>query len=431
MNRRLWWMAVTLASACAGQAPDGPGGAGGPGGKTDTGWISDSAFEASATVRATLTHAAEGEWAALATDARLQEQIVDAQVKFAKNTMAAEGWHVNQLVDKVRVTSVTRDGAKVTLAYEATVDLLHERSGALPTLESLPKRRFTVPLPVDPVGVRERAEQRCAEGEDGHAVSEYNYYYYFTPAKAGCDLALHEAPLEITEVYQDRKVYPEYDQLLQPLAGDARGFRAAILPNEGDDDPLSRFDVHKRMLERELKLTGTDATDGTYRRYVYARGRTQIVIDLFDPTKVAFTDNFHAALRAYTLVFYNGHSAYGTEQFLTDRAAFSDRYQIVMMHSCRSYEYYARQVFRAKATAADPTGFVLADVVATGESSYPTDSPRTLKPLLRALLDGIAAVDGGTPAAAPTWLSIVRQMNDLTSGILYGASGVRANVWQP
>src|SRR5690606_10199500 len=119
-------------------------------------------------------------------------------------------------------------------------------------------------------------------------------------------------------------------------------------------------------------------------------------IDLFDPTKASLTPQFRSALAAYQLVFFNGHSIYGTRDLLSDEASFSDQYQIVMMHSCRSYPYYVRQVFRAKATSDDPTGWAAADVVATGESSYPNDSPRTLKPLLEGLLAGMASAASGT-----------------------------------
>lgn len=101
------------------------------------------------------------------------------------------------------------------------------------------------------------------------------------------------------------------------------------------------------------------------------------------------------------------------------------------MHSCRSYPYYTRQVFRAKATEEDPTGFALADVVATGKSSYPGDSPWALKPLLQGLQQGIVAVHEERYSDAPTWLSIVSEMNKAAWGILYGAAGVRTNTWQP
>jgi hypothetical protein len=203
------------------------------------------------------------------------------------------------------------------------------------------------------------------------------------------------------------------------------------VPAEGDYDPMSRFDVHKRMLETELRITPENIEGGKAVRFTYTKANVAIAIDLYDPTKTELTPQFRSALSKYQLVFFNGHSVYGTRDLLTDDASFSDRYQIVMMHSCRSYPYYVRQVFRAKATSEDPSGWANADVVATGESSYPTDSPRTLKPLLEGLLDGMALAESGTGAGAPSWNAIVKKMNDRTSGIMYGVAGVRTNTWKP
>ena len=102
------------------------------------------------------------------------------------------------------------------------------------------------------------------------------------------------------------------------------------------------------------------------------------------------------------------------------------------MHSCQSYAYYTRQVFRAKATEEDPSGFALADIVATGKSSYPSGSPPTLRVLLSNLLDGMAAIQRDEPDQAPHWLAISEGMDRATWGdIMYGIAGVRTNSWQP
>jgi hypothetical protein len=103
-----------------------------------------------------------------------------------------------------------------------------------------------------------------------------------------------------------------------------------------------------------------------------------------------------------------------------------------MIHSCQSYAYYTRQVFRAKATAEDPSGFALADVIATGKSSYPTGSPPTVRVLLESLMDGMVAIDRGEPKSAPDWLGIAARMKGSTWGdIMYGVAGVRTNEWRP
>lgn len=434
-SHRFW--SFLLATSLLGCSPAGTDILGPqPGGKTDTGWIADTSYEVGADLEGTIVREASGTYSDLATDRALQEQLVDGQVKFGKTTMADHGYHLNQLAEKVEIVDTTETDGKVTITYRAQVDLVHSKwkSDPVPSLEDLDQLEFEVMLPLNPEGVYNRNHEDCAEGWGDHSLADYNYYYYFAPDNQGCEEALHSGKLTIREVYPVSTVYPEYDRLLGRLDQDAGtvGFRAAILPNSGDDDPLSRFNVHKQMIEDKLGLTGEEQEDGKYVRYKWAgTGTSAMVIDLYNPQKGWFTTTFRKALGEYQLVFYNGHSAYGTQPFLTQADAFSKDYQIVMMHSCRSYPYYARQVFRAKATDDDPTGFVAADVVATGESSYPDDSPRTLRPLLEGLHQGISAVHDGREDEAPSWQSIVARMNNAAWGILYGAAGVRSNQWQP
>lgn len=437
MTHRSMVLALLL-TACGPRGEDGPW-TPAPGGKADTGWVADTSFEVGADLCGKITREASGSYKELATDRALQEQLVDDQIKFGKTTLADHGYHLNQLAEAVEIDEVSTDAATntVTIAYRARVDLVHGKyaSDPVPSLGELSELELDVPLPLDPDGLYHRRHEACAEGWGDHTLADYNYYYYFAPDKEGCDEPLHSARLTIREVYPVTTVYPEYDRLLGALDQGGVGFRAAILPNRGDDDPLSRFNVHKKMIEERLKLTGVEEEGGKIVRYRWtdttASGEVSLVIDLFDPTKGYFTTTFREALGEYQLVFYNGHSAYGTQPFLTEADAFSEDYQIVMMHSCRSYPYYSRQVFRAKATASDPTGFVNADVVATGQSSYPNDSPRTLQPLLEGLKQGITAVQDGRPTDAPSWQSMVARMNSATWGILYGAAGVRDNAWQP
>lgn len=418
--------------ACAPAA--GSGGSGGTdrgaGGKGDSGWLADTSYEVNAVFRARVTTEATGEWENLANDPELQVNLIDLQVKYAKNTAEGHGWRLNQLVDEFQVLDVATDGANVTLTYEAVIDMIGEiRSGAeAPSLDEIDPRTFPVALPVNPIGVYRRVGSACA---NDRTATEYNYHYYFDPDRAGCDLELERGEIEVVEVFERKTVYPEYDRLLNELPDGSKGFRAALVPAYGDSDPRSRFTAHARMLEDELGLEGVAAEDGSYVRYEWRNGDVTIVIDLFDPTVQDYSAQFREALGGYELVFYNGHSSYGTKDLLSDPASFSERYQIIMLHSCQSYAYYTRQVFRAKETPEDPTGFDLADMVATGRSSYPTDSAPTLQALLEGLMEGLVAVTSGDPSDAPDWLKIVRRMNSQTYGILYGVAGVRTNRWQP
>lgn len=406
--------------------PGGPGG--GPGGKEDSGWLGTTTFEVDAAFRSVVAHEASGQWADLATSEQLQFDLIDLQVKFAKNATEKEDYRINQLIDSVDRADVRTEDGVVFIEYQATVDMLRPLYREVPTLEELDPRTLSVQVPLDPVDVYGRVGRACAN--DDHA-SGYNYHYYFDPGSEGCELELQQAEIEVVEVFDRPKVYPEYDQLMLAQEGGRLGFAAAIVPATGDEDRMSRFDAHREMIEGELGLTGTRSEDGAYVRYSWVRGDVEVVVDLFDPTESYFTTSFRSALRTYEVVWYNGHSAYGTQSLLTDPEAFSDRYQILGLHSCQSYAYYVQQAFRAKATDEDPDGFALTDFVATGRSSYPSGSPVTLAALLEGLMDGIEAVQEGRRDEATDWLTMVEQMNRREPGIQYGAAGVRTNAWRP
>lgn len=419
-------VAMSAAAACTSSTESGTA-------ESDaTGWVGDTSFEVGATITSRVEQPAEGAWKDLATSSELQTSLVDTQWKFAKNRLKAAGYDLNQLADAVTITKTETKGGVVTLTYEAKVDLLREiaTNAKAPTLAELSPKAVALKLPLRPVGAFAVAKGTCSDHHDGEPDGDRNFYYHFDDAD-NCTLPMVDVNLTVTEVFPRTTAYPEYDQLLTENIGGKKGFRAALVPATGDYDPMSRFDAHREMLEDQLGLVGEPAENGNATRYTYVKGNVAIAIDLYDPTRTGLTPQFRAALSSYQMVFFNGHSVYGTRDLLTDETSFSKRYQILMMHSCRSYPYYTRQVFRAKATADEPTGWAGADVVATGESSYPTDSPRTLRPLLEGLVDGMNKADTARGVGAPSWNALVKKMNDRTSGILYGVAGVRTNTWKP
>lgn len=406
----------------------------------DTGWLANDSFEVQAVLTSTLKTKASGKYSEIATDAKQQGQLIDMQFRYAKKQLIHHGYHLNQLVDKATVINVVEEDDHVSITYEAVVDLIKPiRSAASISneVESLPKT-YEIKLPADPVNVSWQVGSigECADEESDTNLRELNYYYYFNPAEENCNLTFKNAQVTLTQVNERKEAYPEYDQLLKVNEENGlKGFKAAILPNRGDEDPESRFDAHKEMLESELGLVGEDSDDGKYREYLWTENGVQMVVHLYNPANIAtyeFTDNFHKTLSEYQLVYYNGHSSYGSREFLTNKDAYMKGYQILVMHSCRSYPYYSRQVFRAKASEEDPRGWANADVVATGESSYPMHSPVVLGILLKGLMQGIVAASGSDQSRAPSWLSITERMNRaIPWGILYGVAGVRTNQWQP
>jgi len=407
-----------------------------PGGKDDSGWIGADTFEVDVQIRSTVQEEALYEWGDLATDPELQAKLVDEQIKFIKTTAESYGWRFNQLAADVVIKSIDTEDDLVTIEYQATADMLGRYRGGLPALEDIDPIEFSASVPLDPEGFSYSDIESCSEVDESHSVAAYNFHYYFAPQREDCTLPLFDAAVEITEVFNRATVYPEYAELMQDLGEGHVGFTAALVPNSGDDDPMSRYNAHADMLERALHLEGVLAEDETYTRYTWDDGAVRLVIDLYDPTKIPWTTGFAAAFRErlgeYTLIHYNGHSAYGTKHLLDQPESFSDAYQIIVMHSCQAYAYYTRQVFRAKATEADPSGFALADVVATGKSSYPSGSPQVMRVLLKSLMEGMVSIQNGDPEGARNWLNIARAMKSATWGdIMYGIAGARTNTWQP
>lgn len=434
------WVSLLLSlAACAGDEAvvegTSSGTIEGDGGKEDSGWLGPDTYEVGAVVNSIVYVDTVGEWEDVAGSDALQQQLIDSQIKFIKNTAEANGWRFNQLVDTFEIVDVEVAEDAILIEFQAVVDMLGRYPGHLPTLDEL-EESFTADVPLDPTAISYSHIADCSEADDGHSAAAYNFHYYFEPEKEECEMQLTEATVTITEVFPREIVYPEYDRLMQDLEDGTIGFQAALVPNRGDSDPLSRFTAHTNMLEHDLGLTGVVSEDERYHRYNWTRDGVTIVIDVYDPTKIEWTSSFAAEFRArladYTLVHYNGHSSYGTKHLLDDPDSYSDAYQILMIHSCQSYAYYTRQAFRGKATDEDPSGFDGADIVATGRSSYPTGSPPTLEVLLSSLMDGMVAIQAGNSALAPNWLNIAEDMSDSTWGdIMYGIAGVRTNAWQP
>ena len=390
-----------------------------PSGKADTGWVSASTFELDGVLEGTVSHEATGSWADLATDPALQQQLAEDQIKFGKHSLAQQGYHLNQLAQKITLEQVEEKDGVVSIEYRAEVDMTALGDvNNIPALDELPEKELEVTLPLDPVGVYARAGESCAADWDPYVLSESKYYYYFAPENEDCTLTMHRARLTLTAVHPQPIAFPEYDQLLNDLGEGVKGFTAALMPGEAHDTIQSH-------LENDLNLEATDVEGESFKRYRLEGEKAAIVIDLYPSSY-----GIQKTLSQYHMVYYHGHSNYGTNPYFTDKADFAEHYQIFMVNSCRTYSYYVRQILEQKSSAADPKGWAAADVVANVDSNWISYSARTLKPLLTNLLDGMDAVEAGEEQKAPTWQKIIEEMEWMDS-INYGVAGVSTNAWHP
>jgi len=388
-------------------------------GKTDTGWVSASTYEIDGIMEGAVSHEATGSWQDLATDPALQEQLVEDQIKFGKYSLNKHHYHLNQLAQKITLVKVAEKDSVVTIEYRAEVDMtaLGDVEN-IPALDDLPQKELEAILPLDSVNVYSRAGESCAADWDPYTLSEYKYYYYFAPENEDCELEMHRAKVTLTKVHAQQIAFPEYDQLLTDLGDGVKGFTAALMPGEAHE-------TIKSHLEDDLNLEATDVEGESFKRYRLKGAKTAIVIDLY-PSVYEIRD----ALGSYHLIYYHGHSNYGTNDYFTKKDAFAKHYQIFMVNSCKTYSYYARQILEQKATDDDPKGWAAADVVANVDSNWISYSARTLKPLLTNLLAGMEAVEAGEDHKAPTWQTIIDQMEWMDS-INYGVAGVSTNKWHP
>lgn len=428
---RVWWFPLLslLVLSCSPSEP-APEARSSVGGKADTGWVADNSYELGGWLESKLVRKAGWPYAELATDRKQQETLIDHQVKYCKKTLSKRGFHFNQLAESIAKLEVSVEGETVTLTYRARVDMIGHRNpdADYPRLEDLDERELDVPLPLDPTGVYSRAGEDCAEGWHPYSLGEHKYYYYFAPDKEGCKdkVEQHAAKLTIDTVYPEKTAYPEYDRLLRALDDKGSvGFSAAIMPT--DDNGQTQFEGHKRRIEELFQLAGKgeEQDEGKLLRYTVVQDGATAIIDLYNPEKIYFWSTWRKALGSYDVLYYDGHSNYGTYDMVNDPGEFADRYQVLMIDSCRSYAYYARQVFTSKG------GFDKADVVGTGESNPFYVAPKVMGHLLKGLVQGVAALKRNAPRDAPSWQTIISWMNDDAYHVYYGAAGVRDNAWQP
>ena len=150
---------------------------------------------------------------------------------------------------------------------------------------------------------------------------------------------------------------------------------------------------------------------------------------------------FRSAMKRNEIVYYNGHAFYGSLTVLDEPTAYpADTYQIIFMDACWSYAYYTKQVFRNKATEADPLGWALVDVVNNTEPGI-TGSETTAAILYDNLFKGAATVRRGGDASLYSWNNMIKYMNEHAqrradargenNPEIYGVSGVRTNAFKP
>lgn len=433
-------------------------------GKDDTGYLSTLAVELEGLFAAKLyidiSDKSEEEQEAYIQELMRKgwslKNIVNDQMKCAKNKMNTEKLHMNLSAGEItRAEFDLSDEGVLLIDYEIKLETIasnKELEEAGIQVDDLIDKTVEARVPSNPEGLYDLIGDRCADGFDEGGLHSYNYFYYFAPDKEGCEAALAEhkrsfvsASFTITNPIAGKTVYPEYDRLTADSRIDAVVFFGAA---KHDWEPgkwdwgVSQYEDFLKALERK-GFTEVEAETG--KRFHRKVGELDEYVDVVSPEALKLlkddTDGlFSSMVSSHELIFYNGHSFYGSLSVLRKQEIYPpDTYQIFFMNSCWSYEYYTKQVFEAKVTEADPTGWALADVVNNTEPAWFHNMAAESRILLTNILAG-AEVNGAEEGRYYTWDRIIGKMNEYASGgwvpsgkshEIYGVSGVTSNAFEP
>ena len=445
------------------------------GGKEDTGYVGDRAIELEATLssRVVIALSAKTDEARTAELERAKTSpravfwaAVTSQIKHGRIQLRRETFQLN--LERGDATYGTPEAVETGIAVDFSIDV-----DTLVKLKDLPEdqdpaglvgKKTALQLPLDPVAVFEAGGAACASNDDGSALAEdahleaVNYFYYFDPDRESCKLAdeglLHAASFEVRSSLDATEAYPELDL----LADDGELSMVAVF-GQIKHGELQRWDwgwIAYEDFADALRAQGFTRTDqlgdeesfGEVLEKTYP-GDLRVSVSLYNPVSVAEDRDrsevdalFKELLKDNELIYYNGHSFYGSLSVLRDADAFpKDTYQIVFMDSCWSYAYYTKQVFQSKTTDADLDGMKWADVVNNTEPGI-TGSHETAFLLWRYLFEAASAHRAGESTRPYSWLNLIRFMNQSaderasrrtthTAPEIYGVSGARDNAYQP
>ncbi len=446
-------------------------------GKADTGYVGNRAAEIEAVFTGRVRVAQPGK-----SDSELQT-IADAlrenprswsyrditgqvteQIKYARNALKAQKFDLNLEGGSPSFTDIAVEPEALVLSYSVVVESLVkfkdlEERGLTPA--DLVGTVVDSKLPIVPAGLFDRTGNQCATDEDTGEQPElselgaHNLFYYFDPEREGCPLTATDLAVGRYEVHSSLDaptVYPEYDRLV----ADGKITMVALFGQiehgelESNDWGFISFNTFTRSLQR-MGFTKTESFPDN-RGHQLSRsypGGLEVVVDMYTPVDFADSvpreqsnERFREAMRSHEIVYYNGHAFYGSLTVLDEPTAYpTDTYQIIFMDACWSYAYYTKQVFRNKATEADPDGYALADVVNNTEPGI-TGSEETAAVLYQNIFKGAAAVRAGSDPSLYSWNNMTAYMNEHAEARaarrtshpdpeIYGASGVRTNSFQP
>jgi hypothetical protein len=435
-----------------------------PGGKTDTGYLSNLAvelegvFESEMRIDLRAKTPEERETYRqdlLESTGYAVQAILDPQVKFAKNEINASALHMNLSGSDAEIVSAElEESGDLRVVYRTTLESIvshDELQKAGTSLAKVLEDQYAAILPDRPDLMASAVGKAC-QTDEATESSEYNYFYYYAPDKEGCDAAMTAAGIQrvgarlvLRDLAPQKNVYPEYDQLVADGKIDAVVFFGAAehdwKPGDWDWGTAGRDQLVRDLQARGFKKARGE-TLPIYRKKVRSLTETITVIgpEILKDLKSDENGLFKQLVSQNEIVIYNGHSFYGSLSVLNDPSIYPGRYQIFLMSSCWSYEYYTKQVFLHNQTESDPQGWLRADVVNDTQMGWFHNMPAVARILLTNVLRG-AETGGVEGDRYYTWDRIIGSMNDYVvkakvdrgtdTHEIFGVSGVRTNQFEP
>lgn len=434
-----------------------------PGGKFDTGYYSNLAAELEGRFTSTRvlnvsdrsTADQQAELERLTNSTLAVRNLIDPQLKYAKNRLNSLNFHLNLSAGDLEVTEISLSNGIITIRYQTTAETLVTQADLDDegiTIQDVLQTSITAIVPDDPSRMAADVGAACLNDDHEGDPHDYNYFYYFDPNREGCaDAMAHagigrtEATFDVVNLAPSETVFPEYDQLVADGRIDAVVFFGAAdhdwEPGQWDWGTYNHSNFKSDLVSRGF--TRSDLENGD----LYSRtvdGLVENVTVIGPETLKLLRDDadglFETMVRQNELIFYNGHSFYGSLDVLDDPDIYPGHYQIFFINSCWSYEYYTKQIFRNNETTEDPDGWALADVVNDTESGWFHNNVGTSRILLTNILAG-AENNGVDGDRYYTWDRIIGAMNQYAverqqsrgtkSHEIFGVSGVTTNQFDP
>jgi hypothetical protein len=246
-----------------------------------------------------------------------------------------------------------------------------------------------------------------------HDVDSGSMWYYFRPARYGCelddaDIVTVDVAVSLSEINTTGK-FPEYDKIWEDDA-----FKVVAVFGKYEDGAtttsdagIAGYDQFVRSISDELErfgfttvpadvpyAPGVDAPEIVFSAELGSGRSIEVVAILVDNVRTAgsaFDARYAELSERADLIVYNGHAGLGANIRALARKGrwVAGQYAIVFMNGCDTYAYVDAALFDSHAAVNpdDPAGTKHLDIVTNALPSYFRSMPAATMALIHDLLD--------------------------------------------